>query len=85
MHLPSKSERKYLTALLESIHVEPTARAKKLRYWELLLKSEAFDKFCAKKFPSVKRYGLEGAEAMMIAMEEIVCHAEVEEVADIVL
>ncbi|KAJ3117620.1 hypothetical protein HK100_000776 [Physocladia obscura] len=32
---------------------------------------QAFDHFMAKRFPQVKRYGLEGAESMMIVMDEL--------------
>lgn len=32
---------------------------------ELLIKSQAWDNFMAAKFPTVKRYGGEGAESLM--------------------
>lgn len=34
-------------------------------------KSEVFDHFMSKKFPQVKRYGLEGAESMMVALDKL--------------
>ncbi len=36
---------------------------------EMLIRSEAFDHFMQKRFTQVKRYGLEGAEGMMIIMK----------------
>lgn len=39
--------------------------------FELLAKSEVFDHFMGKKFPQVKRYGLEGAESMMVALDSL--------------
>ena len=32
---------------------------------------QAFDNFLAKKFPTVKRYGAEGAESMMAFFDEL--------------
>ena len=40
-----------------------------------MLKSQAFDNFLATKFQSVKRYGGEGAEAMMGFFTELVHQA----------
>ena len=37
-----------------------------------MAKSQNFDNFLANKFPSVKRYGGEGAEAMMGMFDELV-------------
>lgn len=37
----------------------------------LMLKSETFDAFMAKKFGQVKRYGLEGGEGMMVCLQEL--------------
>jgi probable 2-oxoglutarate dehydrogenase E1 component DHKTD1 len=36
-----------------------------------MLRSQAFDKFMANKFATVKRYGAEGAETMMGFFHEI--------------
>jgi len=33
--------------------------------------AQTFDHFLAKKFPNVKRYGLEGAESMMVALDRL--------------
>ena len=57
-------------------HIEETTptkvdKATKLRLFELLVRSETFDNFMAKRFPQVKRYGLEGAESMMVALDTI--------------
>lgn len=38
---------------------------------ELLIKSQTWDIFLATKFPSVKRYGAEGAESMMAFFRQI--------------
>lgn len=38
---------------------------------EHLTRSETLDQFLAKKFPTLKRYGAEGAESMMAFFEEV--------------
>jgi probable 2-oxoglutarate dehydrogenase E1 component DHKTD1 len=43
----------------------------KKAFHALLAKSETFDHFMAKKFPQVKRYGLEGSESMMIVLHTL--------------
>lgn len=72
MHSPSKTERLWFSHLLES-QVNPSAMsdAEKLRAHELLARSEVFDQFMQAKFPNLKRYGLEGGESMLIAMEAL--------------
>ncbi|MBW0491921.1 hypothetical protein O181_031636 [Austropuccinia psidii MF-1] len=72
MHLPNKSEREWLSETLESkVHDMAISDQSKIRYWQLLHRSEAFDQFLAAKFPNVKRYGLEGGESMLVALDRI--------------
>ncbi|KAG8901561.1 hypothetical protein FRC00_006297 [Tulasnella sp. 408] len=74
MHSPSKSERIWFTHLLESAGppvADATERETKRRMWELLARSETFDHFLQAKFPNLKRYGLEGAESMLPALDTL--------------
>lgn len=71
MHLPSKPARRFLETLLERSHAQPLSSAHQLAHWRLLAASETFDHWAAKRFPTVKRYGLEGAEGMMVALQEV--------------
>jgi probable 2-oxoglutarate dehydrogenase E1 component DHKTD1 len=43
---------------------------------KLMLECEAFDQFMATKYPTVKRYGCEGAESMLVVLDEVLrlCH-----------
>lgn len=52
---------------------------------KLLLESETFDHYMARKFPSVKRYGLEGTETMIFAMDMLFKTLNEGGVSDIVL
>ncbi|GJN90432.1 hypothetical protein Rhopal_003443-T1 [Rhodotorula paludigena] len=85
MHLPSKHERRFLEKLLEQSHAQPLSRAEQLAHWELLAKSEALDSWLAKRFPNVKRYGLEGGEGMMVAVAKVLEEAAREGVQDVVV
>lgn len=74
MHSPSKAERLWFSHLLES--KEPFSRHmpgddQKRRIWGLLARSETWDHFLQLKFPNLKRYGLEGAESMLAALDSL--------------
>ncbi|KAF9403025.1 hypothetical protein BGZ94_004739, partial [Podila epigama] len=56
---------------VESYQKPPITPEDKQRIFELLTKSEVFDHFMGKKFAQVKRYGLEGAESMMVALDAL--------------
>ncbi|KAH9444103.1 hypothetical protein Pst134EB_026485 [Puccinia striiformis f. sp. tritici] len=86
MHLPNKSEREWLSDTLESkVHDMSISEDCKLHYWRLLYRSEAFDKFLGTKFPNVKRYGLEGGESMLVALDRIFEECSAHGVKDVVV
>ncbi|KAI8815139.1 Transketolase, pyrimidine binding domain-containing protein [Cladochytrium replicatum] len=65
------SERRWFRFYLESFERCSFYADEKKRMFELLAKSEVFDQFMTKSFPQVKRYGLEGAESMMVTLDAI--------------
>lgn len=75
MDLPSKTERLWFAKLLESqsalepITVINADRQKNIH--ALLAKSEVLDNFLQVKFPNLKRYGLEGGESMLPALDAL--------------
>jgi probable 2-oxoglutarate dehydrogenase E1 component DHKTD1 len=75
MHSPSKTERLWFAHLLESSQAlettSPVTEDEKKRIHELLAKSETFDRFLQTKFPNLKRYGLEGGESMLPALDTL--------------
>ncbi|CAL1698812.1 unnamed protein product [Somion occarium] len=77
MHSPSKTERLWFSHLLESeiASSEATDRNHKAkeRIHGLLARSETFDQFLQLKFPNLKRYGLEGGESMLPALDALFC------------
>lgn len=75
MHSPSKTERLWFSHLLESESApskatDATLKAKE-RIHSLLARSEVFDQFMQLKFPNLKRYGLEGGESMLPALDAL--------------
>ncbi|KAG6871746.1 hypothetical protein C0995_000516 [Termitomyces sp. Mi166 len=81
MHSPSKTERLWFSHLLESESLPssgskeapitiPDANTKR-RIHELLARSEVLDNFLQLKFPNLKRYGLEGGESMLPALDSL--------------
>ncbi|KAI8381129.1 oxoglutarate dehydrogenase, E1 component [Radiomyces spectabilis] len=85
MHLPSASERRWWYHAVESWNKPQLTANQKKRIHELLAKSEIFDHYLAKKFPNVKRYGLEGAESMMVALDRLFELSAKEGVSDLVI
>ncbi|KAH9931047.1 dehydrogenase E1 and transketolase domain-containing protein 1 [Amylocystis lapponica] len=72
MHSPSKTERLWFSHLLESRAQSPgPTKSDKTRIHSLLARSETFDHFLQLKFPSLKRYGLEGGESMLPALDAL--------------
>ncbi|KAF7346487.1 2-oxoglutarate dehydrogenase E1 component mitochondrial [Mycena sanguinolenta] len=89
MHSPSKTERLWFSHTLESKQ-SPFSRSAlsvplKERIHSLLARSEVFDNFLQLKFPNLKRYGLEGGESMIPALDSLFSAAAKAGISTIVL
>ena len=77
MHSPSKSERLWFSHFLESQtangigKIPEVMKKNKKRIHSLLARSETLDNFLQAKFPNLKRYGLEGGESMLPALDSL--------------
>ncbi|KAH8278344.1 hypothetical protein KR018_000038 [Drosophila ironensis] len=58
-------EREWLARNFETLDQHQLEKSERCEIAELLIKSQAWDNFMALKFPTVKRYGGEGAESML--------------------
>ncbi|KAJ6621901.1 dehydrogenase E1 and transketolase domain-containing protein 1 [Mycena sp. CBHHK59/15] len=89
MHSPSKTERLWFSHILESKVIASSGVSlsvpKKERIHGLLARSEVFDNFLQLKFPNLKRYGLEGGESMLPALDSLFSAAAKAGVSSIVL
>lgn len=74
-HSPSKTERFWFSRLLESPHRSQIPldeeREKKHNIHSLLTRSETLEHFVQLKFPNLKRYGLEGSESTLPALDTL--------------
>lgn len=66
-----EGEREWLFSTIESMGMLTASPNAQRKMAELLQKSQHFDRFMARRFGHVKRYGLEGGESMMIAIDAI--------------
>ncbi|MBX9696771.1 MAG: 2-oxoglutarate dehydrogenase E1 component, partial [Alphaproteobacteria bacterium] len=73
-HITDLTERMWLRDRFESRQMSLTLDAKK-RVFESLVAAESFERFLQVKFPSAKRFGLEGGESMIAGIDAIVFRA----------
>ncbi|KAJ7695948.1 dehydrogenase E1 and transketolase domain-containing protein 1 [Mycena rosella] len=75
MHSIHKTERLWFSHTLESNEIAAPGTALSVQLKErihgLLARSEVFDNFLQLKFPNLKRYGLEGGESMLPALDSL--------------
>ncbi|KAL6740878.1 hypothetical protein Aduo_014186 [Ancylostoma duodenale] len=71
MHINNWEERQWLAQNFENAVADELRNDERVKLAKLMLKCENFDHFLALKFPTVKRYGSEGAEAMYGFFSEV--------------
>ena len=75
MHISSIAEREWLQDKIESPENRPVFSVDdKKTILESLTKAEGLEKFIAKKHPGTKRFGVDGGESLIPAIEEIIRH-----------
>eukprot|EP01137_Pigoraptor_chileana_P037735 Opistho-2@35294 len=84
-HISNPAERAWFADNFERRRWKELTADEKKRMATLMAHSEVFDNFMQKRFGQVKRYGAEGAEAMMVAMDEIFRSSSELGVHDVVL
>lgn len=84
-HLTDLIEKNWLYYNLEKVMLSTLTNTEKLNIHNLLISTEAFDHFLFKKFPTFKRYALEGNEAMIIALRTMFAKSSELGVTDIVI
>ena len=71
-HIPNREEREWICARIESPKPYNFSAEEKKRILDSLIRATSFEKFLAAKFPNAKRFGLEGAESQLPAVEAII-------------
>ncbi|MBU2272043.1 MAG: 2-oxoglutarate dehydrogenase E1 component, partial [Alphaproteobacteria bacterium] len=75
MHIAEPEEKNWLQARFEGpdkFEQNAFTREGKLAILNKLIEAEGFERFLHKRFPGTKRFGLDGGEAMVPALEQII-------------
>ncbi|MBS0290086.1 MAG: 2-oxoglutarate dehydrogenase E1 component [Proteobacteria bacterium] len=73
MHIPSREERAWIQHRIEGSRATPQfSQDRKQQILERLTAAEGLEKYLGVKFPGAKRFSLEGAEALIPLLDEII-------------
>ena len=86
IHIHNSAEREWFLQKFEKARGkrEPSVEEKK-RILECLTRAEGFEKFIAKRYPTEKRFSLEGAESLIPLMDRMLEHAATLGVEEVVV
>jgi len=85
MHIADPAEKAWVQERIEGRDKEITfTREGKIAILKKLIETEGFEKFCHRRFPGTKRFGLDGGEAMIPALEQIIKRGGALGVTDII-
>ncbi|MBI2379332.1 MAG: 2-oxoglutarate dehydrogenase E1 component [Gammaproteobacteria bacterium] len=86
MHIVDTDEKRWIQARLEPVQGRPSFdKALKTRILEGLTAAEGLEKYIGAKFPGAKRFSLEGGDAFVPMMDELVQHAGAQGVKEVVI
>ena len=86
MHISNPDEKSWLQERIEGRDKEITfSKEGKVAILKKLIETEGFEKFLHRRFPGTKRFGLDGGEAMVPALEQIIKRGGALGVKDVVL
>src|SRR5215472_8047926 len=86
MHISDPAEKAWLQQRIEGPDKEITfTREGKIAILKKLIETEGFERFLHRRFPGTKRFGLDGGEAMVPALEQIIKRGGAMGVKDIVI
>ncbi|MGC3833406.1 2-oxoglutarate dehydrogenase E1 component [Moritella viscosa] len=73
MHIVSTEEKRWIQSRLESVESTPEfEKEDKLRFLDNLTAAEGLEKYLGAKFPGAKRFSLEGGDALIPMMKELI-------------
>jgi 2-oxoglutarate dehydrogenase E1 component len=86
MHISDPAEKAWLQRRIEGADKEITfTKEGKIAILKKLIEAEGFERFLAKRFPGTKRFGLDGGEAAVPALEQIIKRGGALGVKDIII
>lgn len=84
MHIPNMDEVNWIKRRLETAPFALTTDDE-IEIFEWLVKAELFEHFLAKKFPGAKRFGIEGCDALIPMLHDILIRAAADELGNAVI
>uniref|UniRef100_A0A7E4USU5 2-oxoglutarate dehydrogenase, mitochondrial n=1 Tax=Panagrellus redivivus TaxID=6233 RepID=A0A7E4USU5_PANRE len=72
MHLTNYEQQEWIRKNFEQPHVNALSPEQKKTLFKRLIRSTKFEEFLAKKWPSEKRFGLEGCEVLIPAIKQVI-------------
>ncbi len=86
MHISDPAEKAWLQRRIEGRDKEIAfTQEGKIAILKKLIEAESFERFLAKRYPGAKRFGLDGAESAVPALEQIIKRGGALDVQDIVI
>ncbi|MGA1204833.1 MAG: 2-oxoglutarate dehydrogenase E1 component [Opitutales bacterium] len=86
LHIQETSERRWLQSRIEPVDgIPPFDRKRKHRILDRLIKAEEFEHFLHRNYVGQKRFGLEGAETLIAAIDTLVENGPSRDVKEIVM
>ncbi|KAJ2158561.1 hypothetical protein GGF46_003680 [Coemansia sp. RSA 552] len=83
-HIASPAARRWFANYVESLDTR-RLNPRVERHYELMSQVEVFEQFLQKKLPSVKRYGLEGSESIVVLLDQLIYEAAQRGIEDAVV
>ncbi|WAJ71288.1 2-oxoglutarate dehydrogenase E1 component [Catenovulum adriaticum] len=76
MYLTSTDEKRWLQQRLESVQCEPQLESEqKIKLYKELVAADGLEKYLASKFPGAKRFSLEGGDALIPMLKNLISRA----------
>lgn len=86
LHIPSREEQSWIQERIESLRATPRfAPEKKQQILDRITVSEGLERYLGAKFPGAKRFSLEGAEALIPLLTELIQKAGSQQVKECVI
>jgi len=76
MHITDTEERRWVQSYYENMFFEDSlSKEEKLHILEGLIAADGLERYLAAKYPGAKRFGLEGCDSLIVAIDSIIQHA----------
>lgn len=86
MHMDNLEERKWVRETVENTLLNlQLDRATQTQILELVIAADGLEKYLGAKYPGAKRFSLEGCDSMIVGLDQIITHASLNDVQEIII